>query len=173
MNASLAGLKGTKKDNFFFSRYQRPRLTAIGIQWCSQILQLAQVQCQRASFWHMWLQPLSKPGRLANKYTIQIDSWPRLDGRLLYSQVQNILLQDMNVAVDLGPMSLCHALRNPYNVSRLLFLQFHICIENSEMKLSHECIYHHLHLEITERVWTRGIKRHHYSQQGSPCVKSV
>jgi len=55
-------------------------------------------------------------------------------------------LKQRNVAVDFGTMSLRNTLGNPYNVSIFLLLELDVCVENSKVKLIHECILHQLNL---------------------------
>jgi len=54
--------------------------------------------------------------------------------------------ENRNVAVNLSTMSLRNALSNPDDVAILLLFQLDERIENSKMKLVHECILHQLHL---------------------------
>ena len=49
-------------------------------------------------------------------------------------------LKDWNVVVNLGSVFLCDTFRDPNNVTTFLFLQFQIGIENSKVKLLHECV---------------------------------
>lgn len=52
----------------------------------------------------------------------------------------DFLGKDWNVVVNLGSVSLSHALRDPDNVPALLLLQLQQGIEHAKMKLLHECI---------------------------------
>ena len=49
-------------------------------------------------------------------------------------------LKDWNVVVNLGSVFLSDTFRDPNNVTTFLFLQFQIGIENSKVKLLHECV---------------------------------
>ena len=56
-------------------------------------------------------------------------------------------LQDGDVVVNLGPVPLRHALRDPDDVPALLLLQLEEGVEHAEMELLHECVHVQLHLD--------------------------
>ena len=55
-------------------------------------------------------------------------------------------LEDRNVAVDLGPMSLCDTLGYPDDIPTLLFFELHEGIKYTQIELLHEGILHQVHL---------------------------
>ena len=58
----------------------------------------------------------------------------------------NFPLEDRNVAVDLGPVSLGHTLGDPDDVANFLLLQLDVGVEHPKLELVHECVLHQLHL---------------------------
>jgi len=56
-------------------------------------------------------------------------------------------LEDLDVAVNLGAMSLRHALGDPDDVTIFLFLEFYIRVEHAKLELHHERVLHQTHLE--------------------------
>lgn len=66
------------------------------------------------------------------------------------------MLEYWDVAVNLGTMSLGHALGNPDDVTTLLFLQLDVRVKDAKVELLHEGILHELHLQESTRRRTDG-----------------
>lgn len=72
-----------------------------------------------------------------------------------------LLLEDRNVAVDFGSVTLCYALSDPDDVANLLLLQLDIGVEDAELELVHERVLHQLHLHSIHKKTLVG--RKHFS----------
>ena len=55
--------------------------------------------------------------------------------------------EDGDVVVDLGPVLLCDALRDPDDVPALLLLQLQEGVEDAEVELLHERVHVQVHLK--------------------------
>lgn len=64
-------------------------------------------------------------------------------------------LENGNVVVNFGAMSLRNALSDPNNVAHLLFLQLYECVEDAKVELSHVRVYVQLHLYGQETSLTK------------------
>ena len=62
-------------------------------------------------------------------------------------------LEDGDVAVDFGSVSLGDALADPDDVATLLLLQFDERVEGAEVKLLHKGVLHKQHLQTISRIY--------------------
>lgn len=62
-----------------------------------------------------------------------------------------LLLEDGNVAVDFGSVTLRYALSDPDDVANLLLLELDIGVEDAKLELVHERVLHQLHLHIIRK----------------------
>lgn len=69
-----------------------------------------------------------------------------------------LLLEDRNVAVDFGSVTLCYALSDPDDVANLLLLELDVGIEDAELELVHERVLHQLHLHSIHKKTLVGRK---------------
>ncbi len=69
----------------------------------------------------------------------------RIDGVMIDDEERSV--DDWDVVVNLGPMTLGHTLCNPNHVPTLLLLQLQVGVEDAKVELTQESIHVQLHLK--------------------------